>query len=63
MILECQLRYEVMMAMKESEPYVCDVCKGNHYFIDQDGNVNQCPECTNLGYKDEQEDIPNETRS
>jgi Zn-finger protein len=48
---------------KDCEPYVCDICKGNHYFIDEDGNVNQCPECTAQGHVDEQEDIPNETRS
>jgi DnaJ-class molecular chaperone len=49
--------------MQEIEKSVCDICKGNHYFIDEDGNVNQCPECTTQGYVDEQEDIPNETRS
>ncbi|BAQ91836.1 hypothetical protein [uncultured Mediterranean phage uvMED] len=49
--------------MQEIEKSVCDICKGNHYFIDEnDGNVNQCPECTTQGYVDEQEDIPNETR-
>ena len=48
---------------KDYEPYVCDICKGNHYFIDEDGNVNQCPEWVKQGYKDEQEDIPNETRT
>ena len=63
MILEGQLRYQVMMEMKELEKSICDICKGNHYFIDEDGNVNQCPKCINLGYKDEQEDIPNETRT
>ena len=25
---------------KDCETYVCDICKGNHYFIDEDGNVN-----------------------
>jgi len=47
----------------ELEKSVCDICKGNHYFIDEDGNVNQCPECTAQGYVDEQEGIPNETRT
>jgi hypothetical protein len=44
---------------KEIEKLVCDVCKGNHYFIDEDGNVNQCPECVNQGYVDEGE-LPDE---
>lgn len=59
MILDGQLRFQVMKEMKELEKSVCDVCKGNHYFIDEDGNVNQCPECVNQGYVDEGE-IPNE---
>jgi hypothetical protein len=46
--------------MKED---VCKICLGNDYYIDEDNHVNQCPECVIQGYVDEQEDIPNETRT
>jgi hypothetical protein len=49
--------------MQEKEKSVCDICQGNHYYIDADENIIQCSECTAQGYKDEQENIPNETRS
>ena len=49
--------------MQEIEKSVCSICQGNHYYIDEDENVIQCSECTAQGYTDEQEDIPNETRS
>ena len=44
---------------------VCKICSGNHYYIvdEVDENVIQCPECVIQGYEDEQEDIPNETRT
>jgi Zn ribbon nucleic-acid-binding protein len=45
--------------MKED---VCKICSGNHYYI-VDENVIQCSECVIQGYEDEQEDIPNETRT
>ena len=45
--------------MKED---VCKICLGNDYYI-IDENVIQCPECVIQGYVDEQEDIPNETRT
>tara|TARA_R100001460_G_scaffold26471_2_gene53583 strand:+ start:1196 stop:1357 length:162 start_codon:yes stop_codon:yes gene_type:complete len=45
--------------MKED---VCKICLGNDYYI-VDENVIQCPECVIQGYVDEQEDIPNETRT
>lgn len=48
--------------MQEKEKSVCDICKGNHYYI-VDDNVIQCSECVVQGYVDEQEDIPNETKS
>ena len=48
--------------MQEKEKSVCDICHGNHYYI-VDGNVIQCSECTAQGYIDEQEGIPNETKS
>jgi DnaJ-class molecular chaperone len=49
--------------MQEIEKSVCDICHGNHFYIDADENIKQCSECTTQGYVDEQEDIPNETRS
>ena len=45
--------------MKED---VCKICSGNHYYT-VDENIIQCSECVIQGYEDEQEDIPNETRT
>lgn len=49
--------------MQEIEKSVCSICQGNHYYIDKDENIIQCSECVSQGYTDEQEDIPNETRT
>ena len=48
--------------MQEKEKSVCDICHGNHYYI-VDDNVIQCSECVVQGYIDEQDGIPNETKS
>lgn len=48
--------------MQEIEKETCVVCKGNHYYVDEDQHIHDCPECTLQGYQSEpKEEIPNES--
>lgn len=37
------------MTTEVEKIFICEICKGNHYYVDDDNHVHDCPNCTEQG--------------